>query len=48
MSDGRSIGAKVILALVLLAAGGFAAVVVFAHVFGRTTAEPPPGNVGGA
>jgi hypothetical protein len=39
--SGRSIGAIVVLGLVLLVAGGLAAVIIFAHLAGRTTAERP-------
>jgi len=38
---GRSIAAIVVIGLVLLIAGGLAAVMIFAHIAGRTTAEPP-------
>ena len=42
MNGGRSIAATVILALVLLVAGGLVAGIIYAHVAGRTTAERPP------
>jgi hypothetical protein len=44
---GRSIATIVVLALVLLIVGGLVAVMIFAHVAGRTTVEPPPGHAGG-
>jgi hypothetical protein len=40
--SGRSIAAIVVLAIVLLAVGGLVAVIIFAHLAGRTTAERPP------
>ncbi len=43
MNGARSIVAAVILILVVLVAGGLGAGIVYAHIAGRTTAEPPPG-----
>jgi hypothetical protein len=37
----RSIVATVILVLVLLVTGGLGAGIIYAHIAGRTTAEPP-------
>ena len=42
MNGARSIVATVILVLVLLVAGGLGAGIIYAHIAGRTTAEPPP------
>lgn len=41
MRSGRSITAIVLLGIVLLVAGFLVAVMIFAHVVGRTTAIPP-------
>jgi hypothetical protein len=41
MRSGRSIAAIVLLAIVLLVAGFLIAVMIFAHVVGRTTSIPP-------
>jgi hypothetical protein len=40
--DGRSLTARIILGLALLIAGSFGAGIVYAHIVGRTTSEPPP------
>ncbi len=41
MHDGLSLTTRIILGVVLLAAGGLGIGIVFAHVAGRTTSEPP-------
>jgi hypothetical protein len=41
MRRGRSITALVLLGIVLLVAGFLVAVMIFAHVVGRTTSIPP-------
>jgi hypothetical protein len=43
MHDGLSLTARIILGLVLLVAGALGAGIVYAHVAGRTTSEPPRG-----
>jgi hypothetical protein len=46
MRSGRSITAKVALAIVLLVAGFLVGVMIFAHVVGRTTSIPPRPDAG--
>jgi len=46
MRSGRSITAKVGLAIVLLVAGFLVGVMIFAHVVGRTTSVPPRPDAG--
>jgi hypothetical protein len=41
MDGGRRIGVVIAVVLVLLVVGVLAGVMVFAHVVGRTTSEPP-------
>jgi hypothetical protein len=41
MDGGRSLGWTIVLALLLLIGGALGAAMVFAHVVGRTTSEPP-------
>jgi hypothetical protein len=43
VNGARSIVAMLILVLVLLVAGGLGAGIIYAHIAGRTTADPPPG-----
>ena len=40
---GRSIGWTIVLVLLLLIGGALGAAMLFAHVAGRTTSEPPRG-----
>ncbi|HKV66863.1 MAG TPA: hypothetical protein VJN72_02160 [Gaiellales bacterium] len=40
---GRSIGWMIVVALLLLIGGALGAAMLFAHVVGRTTSEPPRG-----
>ena len=42
MDGGRSLGWTIVLALLLLIGGALGAAMLFAHVAGRTTSEPPP------
>jgi hypothetical protein len=41
MDGGRRIGLTIAVVLVLLIAGVLVGIMVFAHVVGRTTSEPP-------
>jgi hypothetical protein len=41
MDGGRRIGLVIAVVLVLLIAGVLVGIMVFAHVVGRTTSEPP-------
>jgi hypothetical protein len=41
MDGGRRTGLVVVLALVLLVVGVLVGIMVFAHIVGRTTSEPP-------
>ncbi len=43
MDGGRRIGVVIAVVLVLLVVGVLAGIMVFAHVVGRTTSEPPRG-----
>ena len=43
MSGGRSVGWRIALVLLLLIGGALGAAMLFAHVVGRTTSEPPRG-----
>lgn len=43
MEGGRRTGLVIAVALVLLIAGVLVGIMVFAHVVGRTTSEPPRG-----
>jgi len=42
MDGRRRIGLTIAVVLVLLVAGVLVGIMVFAHVVGRTTSEPPP------
>jgi hypothetical protein len=39
--DGLSLTARIVLGLALLIAGSLGAGIVYAHIAGRTTSEPP-------
>ena len=41
MDGGRRIGLTIAVVLVLLVAGVLVGIMIFAHVVGRTTSEPP-------
>jgi hypothetical protein len=41
MEGGRRIGLTIAVVLVLLVAGVLVGIMIFAHVVGRTTSEPP-------
>jgi uncharacterized protein YneF (UPF0154 family) len=41
MDGGRRIGVTVALVVVLLIAGVLVGIMIFAHIVGRTTSEPP-------
>jgi len=44
VEGGRSLGWTIVIALLLLVGGALAAGMLFAHVVGRTTSEPPSGR----
>ncbi len=41
MAGGRSLGVTIVVALLLLIGGALGAGMLFAHVVGKTTSEPP-------
>jgi len=43
VAGGRSIGWAIVVLLLLLIGGALGAAMLFAHVVGRTTSEPPRG-----
>ena len=43
MDGGRSLGWTIVVVLLLLIGGALGAGMLFAHVVGRTTSEPPRG-----